>query len=349
MKKIFLQGKTRFALAALLLLGVGYLGLVLFLGTSSPFMLVQGTSMEPTFHSGDLLLNKSVSTTEIEVGDVIAFNVPSDIQERLLLSAIAVHRVVGIEGDQDQRVFITQGDNSDVDPFEVPSSDVRSVVVKNLGPIGWPILFLINRSAFIFNVFLLVGLPILTFLIILLAALWLLPHEKGEGPAPEPVVTEEPASAGIEEALGGLASAVAEYGIHLQSHTEIIKNMGGATRQLEQAAERQNEVLTDLAEVVKELKGQGKQADDELKPQTPSGPARDAQKMPWEKASGNSRNGQQKMVYKYVALTAVDKKVKGCINVPDEAAGQQLLERAGLRPVSLRLAGWAARKFWSRS
>lgn len=86
------------ALVTLLLLGMGYLGLVLFLGTSSPFMLVRGTSMEPTFHTGDLLLSRSVSPTKIEVGDVIAFSVPAEERKRLNLPSTAVHRVLGIEG-----------------------------------------------------------------------------------------------------------------------------------------------------------------------------------------------------------------------------------------------------------
>jgi len=46
------------------------------------------------------------------------------------------------------------------------------------------------------------------------------------------------------------------------------------------------------------------------------------------------------MVYKFVALMAEDKKVKGRIDVPDEEAAQQLLERAGLRPVSVKVAYW---------
>lgn len=46
------------------------------------------------------------------------------------------------------------------------------------------------------------------------------------------------------------------------------------------------------------------------------------------------------MVYKYVALTAADRKVKGRIDVPDEEAALQLLERAGLHPVSVKAVYW---------
>ena len=68
---------------ALLLVGMGYLGLIVFLGTSTPFLLVHGTSMEPTYHEGDLLLNKRPPEAEIKVGDVIAFDVPPDAPEEL--------------------------------------------------------------------------------------------------------------------------------------------------------------------------------------------------------------------------------------------------------------------------
>ena len=61
-----------------LLLGLSYLGLILFLGTSSPFLVVRGVSMLPTFENGDLLINKRVPPTQIKVDDVIAFEVPSE-------------------------------------------------------------------------------------------------------------------------------------------------------------------------------------------------------------------------------------------------------------------------------
>ena len=146
---------------ALLLVGMGYLGLVLFLGTSTPFLLVRGTSMEPTYHAGDLLLSKSPPAAEIKVGDVIAFNVPDDAPEKLNFPPIVAHRIIGIEGRAGQLVFITQGDNAVVDPFQVPPDLVRGVVIKNLGPVGRPILLLTNKKVLLF-----VGLPLLAFVVV---------------------------------------------------------------------------------------------------------------------------------------------------------------------------------------
>ena len=158
-------GKLKLSLVAPLLLGTGYLGLLLFLGTSSPFLIVQGTSMEPAFHAGDLLLARNIPATEIKVGDIIAFNVPTGVPQ---MPPTAAHRVIGIEGDKGQLVFATQGDNSDIDPFRAPYTEVHGVVLKNLGPLGRPILLVTNGRGLLY-----LGLPILTFIVIVLATLLL--------------------------------------------------------------------------------------------------------------------------------------------------------------------------------
>ncbi len=158
-------GKLKLSLVAPLLLGTGYLGLLLILGTPSPFLIVQGTSMEPTFHAGDLLLARNIPGTEIKIGDIIAFNVPPDVPQ---MPPIAAHRVIGITGDKGQLVFVTQGDNSDVDAFRAPYTEVHGVILKNLGPLGRPILLATNGRFLLY-----LGLPILTFIVIVLATLLL--------------------------------------------------------------------------------------------------------------------------------------------------------------------------------
>lgn len=238
-------------LVAFLLLGMGYLGLILYLGTSSPFLLVRGSSMEPTLHNGDLLINRKVIATELQVGDVIAFGVPSDAQERLRMPRYAVHRIARIGGDQGELVFVTQGDNSGEDPFKVHPGDVKGQVVKNLGPVGRPFVFLANRSVLLF-----VGLPILTFILIVVSALWLLPGERREPLAEAP----QASSVEFDSALNRLADAIAEYGTHLQSHTAVVKSLGGASEGLEQAVQQQNSVLADLTSAVGDLKREADRA-----------------------------------------------------------------------------------------
>ena len=282
--------KLNKGLVALLLLGMTYLGLMLFLGTSSPFLLVRGASMEPTLHSGDLLLNKSIAPSEIKVGDVIVFDIPSDVQERLKMPPKATHRVIGIEGENGQMVFVTQGDNSDVDPFKVPSSMVRGVVVKNLGPLGWPILLLTNKTLLLF-----LGIPILTFALIVLATLWLSPGTKSETPAPAMALT-----------LDRLTSAVAEYGAHLQSHTAIVKHMATTSAGLEESVNKQNntsvemnqavhkqvEVISDLAAVVKELKEQTIRDGRQRKARTSGNGHKESLKGTMTRVSRNSLRGE---------------------------------------------------------
>ena len=210
---------------ALLLVGMGYLGLVLFLGTSTPFLLVRGTSMEPTYHAGDLLLSKSPPEAEIKVGDVIAFNVPDDAPEKLNFPPVVVHRVIGMEGREGQLVFITQGDNAVVDPFQVSPDLVRGVIFKNLGPVGRPILFLTNKKVLLF-----VGLPLLAFIVVVVVSHALTPKKKEEDPVPAAAVLSERAE--FNAMLGQLSGVIAEFGAHLQSHTEIVINLRDVTREL---------------------------------------------------------------------------------------------------------------------
>ena len=60
---------------------------------------------------------------------------------------------------------MTKGDNSDIDRLPVPASAVRGVLVRNLGILGKPFMLLTNS-----RILLMVGLPILAFLLVLALA-----------------------------------------------------------------------------------------------------------------------------------------------------------------------------------
>jgi signal peptidase len=323
--------KLNKGLVALLLLGMIYLGLMLFLGTSSSFLIVRGTSMEPTLHAGDMLLNKHVAPTEIKVGDVIAFDIPSDVQQRLRMPPKATHRVIGIEAEDGQMVFVTQGDNSDVDPFKVPSSRVRGAVVKNLGPLGWPILLLANKALLLF-----LGIPILTFALIVLATLWLSPSEKSRAPASFSGRTASrrassratrdagdllPSHIGIP--LDRLTSAVSSYGVHIQSHTSIIKRMAGSSTGLEEAVRHQNEILAELAAVVREMKYHRGQSDSQPEEPDPvSGHKKAGNGVRAKKANGHdkSHNGTAEHVAQAAKANGHDKSHNGTAEHVAQAA-----------------------------
>lgn len=68
-------------------------------GGSSSFLTISGTSMEPNFHLGDLVIvHKEVG---YEIGDIVAYR-------NLDLDNIVFHRIIGQENDQ----FIMKGDNN---------------------------------------------------------------------------------------------------------------------------------------------------------------------------------------------------------------------------------------------
>ncbi len=62
------------------------------------------------------------------------------------------------------------------------------------------------------------------------------------GPLPEEWMSR------TEQALDELATAIAEYAIHLKSHTAAIQGLSEASQELRQSAAEQNRVLADLAE-----------------------------------------------------------------------------------------------------
>ena len=156
------------ATAALLLALTAYMGLVLFMGNATPFLITRGASMEPTYHQGDMLLSRAPVPAEIAVGDVVVFRVPPEARKVFNLPSVAAHRVVGINADGGELVFTTKGDNGEVDSYKVPSSNLKGVVVKNLGRIGWPLVVLTSGSPL-----LLVLVPILILgLVLLFAATW---------------------------------------------------------------------------------------------------------------------------------------------------------------------------------
>jgi signal peptidase I len=162
------SGKLDVVLLAGVVLLTAYLMLMAVNNSTSPLVITRGTSMEPTYHQGDLLAIRRVAPVEIEVGDVIVFETSGDVREDRLPDLIA-HRVTSIGASSGKFVFKTQGDNSAADPFGVDSSQVRGVVVGNLGPVGK--LFLVQLKM---QSLLLLLVPVGVFLGFLwLAASWL--------------------------------------------------------------------------------------------------------------------------------------------------------------------------------
>jgi len=88
-----------------------------FLGGSTQIIVVQGHSMEPKYHTGDLLvLDASVTP---EVGSIIVFRIPASEPGG---GHLVVHRVIGRRADG---TYITQGDNTqNPDAFLTARADI---------------------------------------------------------------------------------------------------------------------------------------------------------------------------------------------------------------------------------
>jgi signal peptidase I len=86
------------------------------LGGKTGFTLVSGSSMEPTFHTGDLVITRQES--RYRTGDVIVYRIATGPQEGLRV----IHRVSDVQADG---TMTTHGDNNQsVDSWIVAPQDV---------------------------------------------------------------------------------------------------------------------------------------------------------------------------------------------------------------------------------
>ena len=137
--------------AIAILLVVAYIGVALLWKVNPPVVPVAGTSMKPTLQAGDLAVLKGVDGSEVEVGDILAVQVPDSVRERYNLPSPVIHRVIEItEGDEGLR-FKTQGDaNAGPDTFTTGPADIVGRMEKRLPGFGYPVLFFRSRQGLIF-------------------------------------------------------------------------------------------------------------------------------------------------------------------------------------------------------
>ena len=98
------------------------------LAMGSRLIIVSGASMEPTMHTGDLLI--VWPDADYDLGSVVTYRIPDGTPGE---GKIVVHRVVGFEGD----LLVTQGDNNaEIDPWNPAVGDVigrRRVLIPGIG------------------------------------------------------------------------------------------------------------------------------------------------------------------------------------------------------------------------
>ena len=123
-------------------------------------------SMEPTYHVGSLIYVKNVDASEIEVGDVITFDLNGEIP--------ATHRVVRI--DAENKLFYTKGDSNEAeDRLPVKFSSVIGTPVFTIPYLGYAVSFIQSPT----GIYTAISIGALMFLLSMLPSLFKInPKEK---------------------------------------------------------------------------------------------------------------------------------------------------------------------------
>jgi signal peptidase I len=224
-----------------------------------PFMPIFGTSMEPTLHSGALLMIEPIDPRDVKIGDIIVYNVPAAVRDYYGYPPVVAHRVIDIIKTPSLG-FRTKGDNTGEEPFTIRPMDLRGTVGKQIPNLGLPLLFFQSQQGVIFTV---IALALLTF--------FLYGSEINRGGnflhrgIFAPVINEEKRATrtltrkiesteqkmnSTEQALEKFAAAIELYAQHLSSHTSAIQGLSEASHELKRSAAEQNRVLIHLMENV---------------------------------------------------------------------------------------------------
>jgi signal peptidase I len=220
-----------------------------------PFMPIYGHSMEPTLHSGALMIIKPIDPIKVKVGDIIVYNVPKSIQDNYGYPSIVSHRVVKISNDTGLG-FRTKGDNTGEDPFTIRPQDVRGTVGQQIPYLGLPLLYLQSQQGLIFVV---IGLVLLAVFLyggeLLRGGNFLhrglfgpvIAEEKRTNRAlTRKIEASEKKMDSTEQALEKFSVAIGDYAQNLASHTSAVKSLAEASHDLKQSAAEQNRVLMTL-------------------------------------------------------------------------------------------------------
>lgn len=133
---------------ALALVAVGsYFGLAIERHVYPPVVPVEGRSMNPLLHFGDLVMLKRADLGHLHKGDIIAFRTTNDVQQKWNVPGSYVHRIVTVEKGAYGQQFQTKGDNvPGKDPFWTVEQNVIGVYAGKISAAGYPILFVRSRQ-----------------------------------------------------------------------------------------------------------------------------------------------------------------------------------------------------------
>ena len=229
-----------------------------------PAVPVEGVSMRPTLQAGDLIVLKGVDPRTLRKGDIVAVNVPKSARDQYGLPGQVVHRIVRIGHDAaGGEFFVTKGDaNSGADVFQTHPGDVVGKLAFHIPAAGYPFLFFRSRQG---EIFLAVGgLVALAYFVLGLFEERRV-YVAGTARTMQTVLEE---TRELKEAIGSakrlaappsfdrladevrvsstrseenrqtvreLVAAISDYGQHLRSHTEVMKNLAATTTELTRA------------------------------------------------------------------------------------------------------------------
>lgn len=224
----------------------------------APFTAVASSSMEPVLHRGDLVWLAPVDPTALTVGDVVVVAVPGYIQSRYDYPPLLVHRVSTVDTSTGRPLYRLKGDrNQGEDPFTVRPEDVRGRVGEVVPYAGYPILFFASRQGMLF-----VAICALLYALYLALEWWERRREHIQAavrgyvlPAVREALDERgvgglAAGDRVEASLQSFAAAMAQYALHLQSHTAAVEDLARGALGLREAVEYQVQLLSALYDLV---------------------------------------------------------------------------------------------------
>lgn len=207
------------------------------------------SSMEPAIQLGSLIIVKPIAATEIEVGDVIVYGVPSFNREQYNNPVVVAHRVIEIKKENSKLLFYTKGDNAGEDPLFVRPADIKGTFSHEIPYLGFPLFLLKSWQGAIF-----------VFIAIVVLAIFLYSKELSLGSQRfcrtllNPIIQEyynanlvlSHRFEATEAALGKFANSIELYSQHLDSHTSAIQGLSDASNELGKSAAEQNRIFAHM-------------------------------------------------------------------------------------------------------
>ena len=227
------------ALAAAVRIGAGVV-----LNTNVPWVVQQGSGMEPAIAKGDLALVQRLSPAGLHSGEIVAIAVPPSYRALHNEPPVILRRIVRVYETAGGLSLVTRGDhNRYPDPRPFAAGDVRGRVVGVIPLLGWVPLVVDQH----------IGLTVIVGLLVL-ALLYRFSTTgfRGVRVLRARARAASPAS-GMD--LSDLTAAINVYGQHLASHTESVQAMAASARALQEVVERQTRILLRLDEWFEQRNG----------------------------------------------------------------------------------------------